>query len=157
MAEAKPIIAMRVNIIGYSGEPATMYCAYDPGTDILAVLKQAPAYEAGPKDGFLKISSQSRDAHHDAIFTEEMTREAINAFFELDALKLLNINSNAQRANPLHQIERDGMDEGGMKYRIAPAITNAQVAVLAACHYAAAQRGYTVASDFMEEMRMQTF
>jgi hypothetical protein len=154
MAEKKATILMRVNIVGYAGPPSTLFCAFDPNTDILAVVKEAPEYEPGARDGFLKISSQSRDTHYDALFTEDNTRDAINAFFELDALKLINISAKAQRCNPTAKIERDGMDEGGMKYRISPDITNAQVGVLAASHFAGSQRGVAAVADFMEDMRM---
>lgn len=144
-------------MVGYAGPPVTLFAAFDPATDVLAIVKQAPEYESGPRDGFLKISSQERDAHHDALFLEENTRQAITAFFELDALKLISISEKAQRSNPLSKIERDGMDEKGIKYRIAPDITNAQVAVLAASFYAGAQRGAAAAQDFMEDLRLMTF
>lgn len=154
MKAKKSSILMRVNIVGYAGAPATLFCAFDSETDTLAVIKESPEYEAGPRDGFLKISSQDRDLSHDALFTEADTRSAINAFFELEALKLISISPGVQRCNPANKIERDGMDEGGMKYRISPDITNAQVAVLAAAHYAGAQRGNAAALDFMDAMKL---
>ena len=153
----KATVLMRVNIVGFAGSPSTLFCAFDPNTDMLAIIKEHPEYEAGAREGFLKISSQSRDEHFDALYAEDNTRDAINAFFELDALKLISISAKAQRCNPLNKIERDGMDEGGMKYRIAPDITNAQVAVLAASFYAGSQRGAAASMDFMDEMRMMTF
>lgn len=148
-------ILIRANIAGYSGSPASVMCAYDTDSDILAVSSERE-YEDMDRAGFLKISNQSRDKAYDALFTEELTRNGITAFFELDALKLLAISSKAQRCNPLNKIERDGMDEGGMKYRIAPDITNAQVAVLAASWYVNTQRGVTAVREFAEEMRMMT-
>lgn len=154
MSDKKASILMRVNIVGFAGAPSTLFCAFDPNTDILAVVREGDGYEAGPRDGFLKISSQQRDAHQDALYTEDNTREAITAFFELDALKLINISAKAQRCDPRSKIERDGMDESGMKYRIAPDITNAQVAVLAAAFFAGAQRGAAAAQDFMDDMRL---
>lgn len=148
-------VLIRVNIAGYGGSPVSMFCAYDPDTDILAVVRETD-YEASERAGFLKISNQDRDAAYDALFTEELTKGAIGAFFELDALKLLSIASKVQRCDPRSKIERDGMDEGGMKYRIAPDISNAQVAVLAAAWYANTQRGVTAVREFAEEMRMMT-
>ena len=148
-------VLIRVNIAGYGGAPVSMFCAYDPETDILAVARESE-YEDGPRDGFLKITNQDRDGAYDALFSEELTKGAIGSFFELDALKLLNISSKVQRCSPLNKIERDGMDEGGMKYRIAPDISNAQVAVLAAAWYVNAQRGVTAVREFADEMRMLT-
>jgi hypothetical protein len=148
-------VLIRVNIAGYGGSPVSMFCAYDPDTDILAVSREAE-YEGGQRNGFLKITNQDRDEAFDALYTEEQTKSAIGAFFELDALKLLVISTKAQRCNPLNKIERDGMDEGGMKYRIAPDISNGQVAVMAASWYANTQRGVTAVREFAEEMRMLT-
>lgn len=155
MSTPKTPVLMRVNVVGYGGSPISLYCAYDPGTDILAVIKEGD-YDGGPKEGFLKITSQTRDASFDATFAAENTQAAIAAFFEMDALKLLNMPGNVGKHNPRHKIEQDGMDEGGMKYRFAPDIGNGQVAVLAASHFANSQRGYGQAADFAEEMKMMT-
>lgn len=148
-------ILIRANIAGYGGNAVSIYCAYDTDSDILAVSREGE-YEDSDRPSFLKISNQNRDKAFDALFTEELTRSAINAFFELDALKLLAISPKAQRCNPLNKIERDGMDEGGMKYRISPDVTNAQVAVLAASWYVNTQRGVSAVREFAEEMRMLT-
>lgn len=156
MAEAKKTVLMRVNIAGYAGEATTLYGAYDPGTDVLAIVKMAKEYDGGPRDGFLKITNQERDAAFDGLFLEEETREAILAFYDLEALKLLNLQGDAARANPSSKIERDGMDEGGIKFRIHPDTSNAQVAVLAACLFAGRQRDYQRTSDFMDEMAALT-
>ncbi|MCA0214700.1 MAG: hypothetical protein LCH79_16170 [Proteobacteria bacterium] len=145
-------VLMRINIAGYAGEPATLYGAYDPGTDVLAIVKIAKEYEGGPRDGFLKITNQQRDAAFDGLFIEEETRDAILAFYDLQALKLLNLQGDAARANPDSRIERDGMDEGGIKFKIHPDASNAQVAVLAACLFAGRQRGYQRTVDFMAEL-----
>ena len=151
MSAAKPTVKMRVNVAGYKGAPASIFAAYDPAADILLVAREA-TYEGGERAGFLKVTNQVRDAAHDAMFTEDDTRDAINAYFELDALKLLTLGQSVQRCSPDSKIERDGMDEGGMKYRIHPDISNAQVAVLFAALYAGRQRSVGVAQDFMAEM-----
>lgn len=148
-------VLMRVNIAGYGGTAVSVFCAYDTESDMLAVSREAD-YEPTARDGFLKITNQDRDAAYDALFTEELTRNAIGAFFELDALKLLAISPKVQRCNPSNKIERDGMDESGMKYRISPDVTNAQVAVLAASWYANTQRGVSAIREFNEEMRMMS-
>jgi hypothetical protein len=146
-------ILIRSSMAGYGGSPVSVFCAYDPSTDILAVSRKGD-YEGSERDGFLKITNQDRDAAFDALFTEDKIREAITAFFELDALKLVSISSRASACHPSNKIERDGMDERGMNYRISPDIKNEQVAVLAACWYANVQRNVSAVRDFAEEMRL---
>jgi hypothetical protein len=155
MSEKKPAVKLRVNIAGFAGKPVSLFAAYDPGTDILLVAREVE-YEGGAREGFLKITNQARDDEHDAVFTEDETREAISAYFELDALKLLTLGDKVQRCNPANKIERDGMDERGTKYRIAPDINNSQVAVLVAAYYAGKQRGMRASQDFMDEMILMT-
>lgn len=146
-------ILIRASVAGYGGSPVSVYCAYDPQTDILAISRKGD-YDGGDREGFLKITNQERDKAYDALFTEDKTREAITAFFELDALKLIAIGSRASACHPSNKIERDGMDESGMKYRISPDIKNEQVAVLAACWYANVQRNVSAVRDFAEEMSL---
>lgn len=152
MSTKKAAVLMRINIAGYAGAPATLFGAYDPDTDVLAIIKEAKEYEGGPRNGFLKITNQQRDAAFDGLFLEDETREAILAFHDLEALKLLMLQGDAKRANPASRIERNGMDEGGIKFNIHPETTNAQVAVLAACLYAGRQRGFQKATAFFSEM-----
>ena len=151
MSTPKPTVKMRVNVAGYKGAPTSLFAAYDPQTDILLVARESP-YEGGEREGFLKITNQTRDVAHDAVFTEDDTRAAITAYFELDALRLLTLGQAVQRCSPESKIERDGMDEHGMKYRIHPDISNAQVAVLFASFYAGKQRGTGMAQEMMAEM-----
>lgn len=155
MSDPKAAIKMRVNVAGYKGTPTSIFAAYDPVSDILLVARESP-YESGERDGFLKITNQVRDAAHDAVFSEDDTRGAITAYFELDALKLITLGQSVQRCSPDSKIERDGMDEAGMKYRIHPDISNSQVAVLFASLFAGRQRSVGVAQDFMDEMLMLT-
>lgn len=153
MSEKKPTVKLRINVAGYKGEPVSVFAAYDPSTDILLVARQDP-YQGGEREGFLKVTNQVRDAAHDALVTEDDTRAAITAYFELCAMKLIALGEKVQRCNPESKIERDGMDEHGMKYRVHPEITNAQVAVLFASLIAGKQRGLSVAQEFMEEMAL---
>lgn len=153
---ARPPVLIRVNIAGFQGEPATVFGAYDPSNDVLAILKLSKEYEGGPRDGFLKITNQPRDASYDALYTEEETRDSILAYFSMESLKLLQLKGDAQRCNPTTKIERDGMDAGGLKFRFAPDISNQQVAVLAACLYADRQRAVASMAAFAEDMRILT-
>jgi len=142
-------IKMRINIAGYFGRAVSVFAAYSPVTDILLVA-QEQAYEVAERPGFLHITNQVRDEHHDAVFTEDSLREAINAYFELTALNLLNFSAKVQRLQPDSKIERMGVDERGMNYRIAPDINSGQVAVMVACLYASRQRAVGAAEDMAD-------
>lgn len=145
----KSNVLMRVNVSGFSGLPTSMFCAYDPNTDVLAIMKDV-TYEAGDRAGFLKITNSDKDEALDALVREEDFRPAILAYFELDALKLLVLKEAMQRANPTNRIERDKVDESGMNYRIAPDISNAQVGVLLAALYAKRQKDSDMAMDMAD-------
>lgn len=155
MSEKKPVL-MRINIAGYADRPASVFAAYDPNSDVLAIARLAKEYEGGPRDGFLKITNQQRDDAYDAIYTEEETRDSILAFFDMENLGLLTLKGDALRINPANKIERDGMDESGLKFRFAPDISNAQVAVLAAALYGDRQRKIAQTASFAEQMRILT-
>jgi hypothetical protein len=150
MSEQKYVF-MRVNAAGYVGEPVSMLCSFDPATDILFAMKTV-AYEDRDRPGFLRVTTLDRDSTRDMLFTEDETREAITAFFELDAMKLVNLAPDLQRYAPAHVIEREGMDEHGMIYRIKPDITNGQYAVLIAAYVAQKQRKVSAISDFLEQV-----
>lgn len=155
MAQDAAPVMLRVNIAGFIGAPASVYGAYDPATDLLTIVREGKLYDGGPREGWLKITSSDRDGAYDALFKpDEEMREAIVAFFELDAHKLLNLQSAATRFNPANKIERDGMDESGLKFNIHPDAGNAQVAVLAAALWVGRQRGFQSAKEFGEEMRL---
>lgn len=137
---------MRINVAGYFGRPVSVFAAYSPGTDILLVSREGE-YETAERPSFLHITNQFRDEHHDAVFTEHDLKEAIGAYFELDALRLLTLGPKVQRLSPDSKIERMGVDERGMNYRIAPDINCAQMAVMVACLFANRQRHVDAAQD----------
>lgn len=145
-------VMMRVNISGYGGKAASVFAAFDRDTDLLMIVREAAEYEHHAREKFLHITNQPHDSHHDAVFTDEETKDAITAYLELEGLGLLKFGAKSSRAAPGNKIERDGMDAGGMKYRIQPDILNVQVAVLAACLYANRQRAQKDVADFFQEM-----
>lgn len=53
------------------------------------------------------------------------------------------------KLDPGNQIEHDGVDDAGIKYRISESMQNGQIAVLAACKVAATQRSAVQAQDFL--------
>lgn len=144
-------VKMRINCAGYGGQPVSVFGMYDPETDVLAIIRKT-AYETEPRDGFLRITTQDRDPTHDGVFSESDTRAAIVAFFDLEAMNLIQFSEGLASLDPKNKIEREGIDEGGVVYRIAPDITSGQVAVLIAAHAAKRQRGAAAVDAWMEEL-----
>lgn len=140
-------VKMRINVAGYLGNAVSMMCAFDAATDVLLVAR-AGEYEAGDRAGFLRITTQDKDAFYDAIFPEEEMREAITAYFGLDSLNLINLTDSVRQHEPKNRIERNGIDDHGPVYRINPEITNGQIAVLIASYYAKRQRNVASVGAF---------
>lgn len=146
-------VKIRVNVAGFAGMPVSLYCAFDPGTDVLLVAR-AGDYDDAPRDGFLKVSSLASDKAFDFLFESDQTKEAIEAYFEMDSRRMLTLGEAVQRFNPAAQIERDGMDEAGPKYRVAPSINSGQVAVLVACWVARRQRSHALVGEVFGEFEL---
>lgn len=144
-------ILLRINIAGFHGDPVSLYGAFDHADDLL-LISDSKEYDGGPAPDLLKVSNQERDSHRDDLVSDEDMQDAIRAFFEMDGLKLLALGDKAKRHNPSNKIERDGVDEGGVRYRISPDITCSQVAVMFACLAAKRQRSVTGAMSIMEEI-----
>lgn len=149
-------VKIRINIAGYSGSPVSLFCAFDPATDVLLVARSGD-YEGGDRDGFLKVTNIGSDAEFDQLFEGDQTKEAIEAYFEMDSMRMLTLGEAVQRFNPASQIERDGMDESGPKYRVAPSITSGQVAVLVACLAARRQRGHAASAQAFKDFELLSF
>lgn len=149
--KANKKIPFRVNVSGFTGEPVSLVAMFDPDTDILAVA-QAMAYEDGPRDGFLCVTTQARDQHHDAVFVRDEFQEAIRAYLEMDAMSLVKMHEKVARFSPSHVIERDGMNEHGDKYRIQAEASNGHVAVLVAALFAKRQGGAVAAEEMMSDL-----
>lgn len=146
-------VKIRVNVSGYAGPAVSLFCAFDPATDVLLVARSAD-YEGGDRDGFLKVTTSASDSAHDLLVQPDQTKEAIEAYFDLQTMGLLTLGDAAQRFNPASKIERDGLDESGPKYRVAPDITSGQVAVLIASMVARQQRAHAVAAEAFAEFEL---
>lgn len=144
-------VLIRVNIAGYSGHPVSLYCAFDRASEMLLV-HAAKEYDGGDAAGILKVTNQERDTHRDDLLTDEHLQDAIRAYFEMDGLKLLHLDEKPRAHNPANRIERDGVSESGVRYRLSPEITCGQVAVMYACLAASRQRGVSSALDFMTKV-----
>lgn len=150
---SKPPVNFRINIAGFAGSAITLFAAYSFDKDLLLVAKEAPEYEGGARDGFLKITNQARDGAYDALFNADVEMaDAIKSFFDFEGMHRLTLSQAVQRHGPGTKIERDGFSDTGQKYRIAPDMSCGQVAVMVACLMADRQRGVAAAESFAMDM-----
>ena len=151
MSGAEQSTLLRINCAGYKGKAASVFCAIDRGTGVLAVARESDL-ELTDRNGFLRVSNVTRDEFVDLLFTEESLRDAIAAYFELQSLGLLRISERVGRISPDSRIERDGVDERGTKYRLSSDISSGQVAVLIASWVAKSQRDAESALEFADDL-----
>ncbi|MGL5948118.1 MAG: hypothetical protein ACRCYV_03530 [Aeromonas sp.] len=135
------MIKMQANISGFNGKPITLLGALDENTGILVVAK---AIAQVPRVGDCVLIHCDPRADRDATFTHAHLQEAISAYFKLKGevaidgkAARLRFAEAAASADPAAVIESDGIDVSGARYRIAPDASNAHVASLALCRYAA--------------------
>lgn len=135
---------IQATIIGFHNKPCTLFSVYDPETRILAVSVETDYWQSRRNDCIVITNDQTLD--RDVIFAHENTRDAIDAFYELQQgvasdgqSTRLVFNDRALRANPSDSIEKEGLDERGQRYRISDNISCAKVAALATCWYASRQ------------------
>jgi hypothetical protein len=145
------VVVVRVNVAGYMGEPVSLYAAFDHESDML-LINESRSHDASEAPGLLRITNMSRDATYDLLLSEDDLQEAIKAFFEADSLGLMVLDDAVKRHNPANKIERDGIKESGTVYRIAPEMSNAQVAVMFACLVGARQRAVSRAESMMADL-----
>ena len=150
MSDEKPPrqVKLRVNCAGYQGEPVSVFAAYDLDHDVLVIVDER-AYEVGDRPGFVRMTNREKDAHHDMVYGEDQIDLAVEAFFEMQAMRLIKFAGGNERLNPHHKIDREGLTMSGQKYRFSPDITNGQVASLFAALGARAQAGAAATQDFM--------
>ncbi len=136
------MIPIQTTITGYSGKACTLFSAYDQDAQVLVISVEA-AYRRDRRDGCMIITNDL-NLERDGVFSEEELQASITAFFSMQGgiasdgkSQRLVFSDKAARANPAQSIEKDGMDSSGQRYRISESITNAQIAAMATCWYAA--------------------
>jgi len=137
------MLKIQANMKGYMGKPATVLGAMDEETGILVIVKSVAAIPRF-EDSFLIAADQHGD--RDSLFSDGDLASAIGGYFKLKGsvaedgvTACLRFRELAATADPAAVIEHDGVDVGGPKYRIAPDASNAHIATLAICAYAARQ------------------
>lgn len=144
-------VPMRVNVAGFKGEPLSMFGAYDPASDML-LIREPRALEAIARPKFLHVTNIPGQPVCDTFVDESQISDAITSFFMLQTQGLIKLDTKAVRFDPANKIERDGMDDSGIKYRIAPDISNGQLAVILAAYAATRQRGVNAALEDAEDL-----
>lgn len=156
------MLKIQANIQGYMGKPTTVLAALDEETGILVVAKSVPMI-ARFEDSFLIAADHHAD--RDSLFTDSDLAGAISGYFKLKGsvaedgvTSCLRFRELAATADPAAVIEHDGVDVSGPKYRIAPDASNAHIATLAICAYAARHTAIddtlSLADDIMDVMRI---
>ena len=137
------MIPIQTTIVGYAGKPCTLFSAYDEDAQVLVVSVVAD-HRRDRRQGCMVITNDL-NIERDGLFSESDFSTAITAFFSLKDGAASDGNSarlvfldKAATSNPAQSIEKDGMDTHGPKYRLQD-ISNAQVAALATCWYAASK------------------
>lgn len=135
------MIKIQATFIGYGGRPCSLFSALDPDTDVLVIASEAD-YRTQRRDECIVITNNP-DIPRDSLFTEDNIKDAISAFYALKAgvavdgkSSRLVFSDKAIRANPEQSIEKDGIDENGVKFRVSESISCGQMSALATCLYA---------------------
>lgn len=150
------MIQIQANISGYSGRPSTVYAAMDEGVGIVAIVAATEA--ASRRNDCFLIANDAR-ADRDSLFSDSDLREAISAYYWLRGQMApdgrsacLQFGDRAVKADPSSAIEKDGVDIHGPMYRISADASNAQIAALAICGYAARHGAVSDALDMCDEL-----
>lgn len=133
------MLKIQANVIGFDGRPATVFSGYDEKTLILGIATIAKNYQRDRAEGCLLITNDLT-IERDSLFTMDDLSSSIQSYFDMAGSTAIDgitprlaFRDAAQRAKPT--IEKDGMDENGIKYRISEDSTCGQIAVLATCWF----------------------
>lgn len=133
------MVKIQATISGYSGKPCSLLSVYYRDSGILAIAKIHAYTEESVKEASI-ITNVPR-IKRDAFFTESDLKTAIQCFKTMSARVLpdgssgIEMSASVGRANPAHTLESNGIDVSGEKFKIAPDVTNEQIAVLATCFF----------------------
>jgi hypothetical protein len=122
-------IRVQAIVSGYQGAAVNLLGALDPKTGLFIVAKEQGIDER--TEGALTVSNNTRLEDRDRLFDEDKLQRAIHLFFSLRGQGLLELLPAVTKHDPGTRIESDGMNERGTKYRLAPEMSNGNVAVLA--------------------------
>ncbi len=149
---------IQANITGFKGEPVSLFSVYDTVNGILSVAK-ITRYSSEKKDQCLLVTNDVKEPYRDMYFDMKDFRSSIEAFHILSngiacdkVTRRLQIDSSANASNPSAVIDLDAIEASGLKYRIDPELSNAQVACLATCFYAVQVNAISESVSFSQEL-----
>ncbi len=85
-------------------------------------------------------------------FDDARLRDAIRDYYRRSSQDTIDLIDKLARHSPDNAVTNDGFDDRGPRYRIAPDITNGQIAVFAACAFAGAQSPISSAIELMDDI-----
>ncbi len=151
------MIKIQAIFAGRSGEPVTLLSVYDEEARVLAFVKRNP-YSEKRLEGF-EVVTNVIGVDRESFFKDDNMEEAIRIFFEMsqslsaDGMSpQLVFDDLVVAADPSSQIEIDGMDEHGEKYRFKGDLTNVEAAVLATCLFVRRQLAVQSTIDMTKEI-----
>lgn len=145
MPDQAPIesIPMQVTIGGMSARPGssgmTVYGELDVATGLLLIDEAkavVPGVPVERRAGSAMLTNDLSAPDYDAMFTDDHIREAITDYYGFQGRGLLMLEDAVRQFDPASKIEPDGIDEHGRKFRVAPDISDGQVAVMVMCWFA---------------------
>lgn len=142
---------IEVSITGHEGNAVTLICALKTDTNVLVIAAEEREVRETRREGFALVTNQTLEAS-DWLFTDDHIRDGIASYYARSTQGTLDIIDQLGRHNPSGSIVKVGFDERGPQYRIAPDITNGQLAVLAACGYADRQFTLNAAESVADDL-----
>ena len=138
---------IQANIQGFLGKPASLFGVLDTDTGVLFIVAQSSKRQDAKSDCIF-ITNELK-VEHDFYMDENKFKDAMVSYYRLknglakdNETPLLGFSGKVGSADPVSSIELNGVSSTGMEYRIAPDITNIQVATLAMCLYV--EKGNTI-------------
>jgi hypothetical protein len=140
-----------VSIAGYSGPAITLVCAYDQRDDVLIIAQEETPLVEERREGFGMVTNLNLSAI-DLRFDDLRLRDSIRDYFRRTSQDTIDLIDKLARHSPDNAVTNDGFDDHGPRFRIAPDITNGQIAVFAACSFAGAQSPISAAISMMDDI-----
>lgn len=135
------MIQIQATITGYGGRACSLFSAFDTDAKVLIVGAEAE-YRAQRRENCIVLTNDP-EIQRDSLFSDADLRNAIAAFFSLKSgvaadgkSSRIAFSERAARSNPEQSIEKDGIDAGGPRFRVAEGVTCGQIAALATCLHA---------------------
>ena len=134
------IIQIQAVAVGYQGNPATVYSAYDTTNEALAVAVKGE-YRRDRRDGCILLTNDATLRDRDCFFSDDRLHDAIAAYFSLSTGLAIHgprlaFSDRSRLADPSIALDRDGMDANGPRVRVSDSASNAHIATLMTCWYA---------------------